>query len=283
MISTPTVFVLGAGASMPYGLPSGKVLVNNICQKSPPIDVGSLAIDQGQFNNFKTALLSSKESSVDAFLEHRTEFEGIGKKAIAFHLLRCENQGTLFQANSSEDFYAYIVDRMTSDTRFPDLTKNRVVFITFNYDRSLKQVLFQTIANRYGKSFDEVASALNTFPIIHLHGKLGDLLWQKPDGGKIVPFGEQPSKETVEIAANGIKIIHEQMDGSAEFGEARALMAEARRIAVMGFGYHPVNMRRLKIPLSEVPVFGTCFGFTDTEREYYTNVRYPGLQLMDRG
>ena len=42
------------------------------------------------------------------------------------------------------------------------------------------------------------------------------------------------------------------VDNSDEFREAQSLMEKAQRIAVLGFGYHSVNMRRLKMPWLQV-------------------------------
>jgi hypothetical protein len=72
MISKPTVFVLGAGASMPYGFPSGKALCNSICNDTR--NWPSFGIDTDIYHEFATALQTTKQSSVDAFLEHRQEF-----------------------------------------------------------------------------------------------------------------------------------------------------------------------------------------------------------------
>ena len=109
MITKPTVFVLGAGASMPYGFPSGKQLVEHISEATrqkttslPPIPddsrylISREAIQAILVNNFGklesekfgNALYLSNQYSIDAFLEHRTEFAEIGKLAISLFILR---------------------------------------------------------------------------------------------------------------------------------------------------------------------------------------------------
>jgi hypothetical protein len=42
--------------------------------------------------NFRTAFFRSGKNSVDAFLEHRTEFSAVGKAATAAVLLHCESE-----------------------------------------------------------------------------------------------------------------------------------------------------------------------------------------------
>jgi hypothetical protein len=279
MISTPTVFVLGAGASMPYGLPSGKDLVTQICQASAGVDFAYFRIDPDRYSAFASELRASKQASVDAFLEHRKELQEVGKKAIAYYLIQAEKNEALFAAEPAQDWYSHVVDRITTDTTFDELTKNQVGFITFNYDRSLEQFLFKTISARYGRPFDDVQKVVSQFKIIHVHGRLGFLPWQSPRADDQRPYEPKCTSREIEIAAKGIKIISEDIDGSAEFAEAQELMKPAKRVAILGFGYHPVNMRRLKVPFADHRVFGTCVSFTTVEIQACQR-RFPGLTLI---
>jgi hypothetical protein len=221
------------------------------------------------------------QPSVDAFLEHRREFESIGKKAIAFHLIKREEQSNLYTGN--RNWYAYLLNRMTTDTPFADLNNNKVGFITFNYDRSLEHFLFTALSARYGKKPEEVAQVIDSFPIVHVHGRLGYLPWQTidgkpPDRKDHRLYNTDATPEAVDIAAKGIKIMHESMDSSPEFAKASDVMHQAQRIAILGFGYHPTNMRRLNIPLTDHEVVGTCLGHTHAEREHLM-IKYRRLSL----
>ena len=100
MITTPTVLVLGAGASCPYGFPTAKELKNRICEVfSNPDVISRLAkgLDRSsdQFVEFREAFWKSGTSSVDAFLEARPEFLAVGKLAIAYCLIPFENEPDL--------------------------------------------------------------------------------------------------------------------------------------------------------------------------------------------
>src|SRR5712692_2519789 len=101
MISTPTVFILGAGASRPYHFPTGPELVDRICQ-SPSDEFAPFGVDEKAFQSFVNELRSSDHPSVDAFLAHRKEFEDVGKKAIAYKLIECEKDDTL---SKTKDWY----------------------------------------------------------------------------------------------------------------------------------------------------------------------------------
>jgi hypothetical protein len=45
-------------------------------------------------------------------------------------------------------------------------------------------------------------------------------------------------------------------------------MEYAERIAILGFAYHHLNMRRLKITTTKKDVIGTSRGFTATENTF---------------
>ena len=64
MIKTPTVFVLGAGASIPYGYPSGEKLREEICHEleDPSHPYGRMLQSQG-FSEKEILEFSSSLSS----------------------------------------------------------------------------------------------------------------------------------------------------------------------------------------------------------------------------
>jgi hypothetical protein len=244
--------------------------------------ITSFGVDQKTVDDFLKELKASHQGSVDAFLEHRREFIEVGKKAIALHLIREETEDRLDGAG--EDWYTYLIDRMTERTPFSDFGKNKVSFVTFNYDGSLEHYLFKTLRSRYGKSDEEVGAVLRNFRIIHVHGNLGYLPWQNQGAGNQRKYEPISTRDTVEIASKGIKIISEDLDSNSDFGEAWDVLSAARQIAIMGFGYHPVNMKRLHLPQTggDVVVIGTCKGFTETERRRVLH-RNEGLRLSPTG
>ena len=87
MITTPTILVLGAGASCPYGFPTARELKWQICDvfenvnKTAALFLGHKSdYMPSEFVDFAHALTHSGQHSVDQFLEHRAkEFMEIGK------------------------------------------------------------------------------------------------------------------------------------------------------------------------------------------------------------
>ncbi len=73
MITRKTVFVVGAGGSMPYGLPSGASLLN--AAKSIDPEMLRTKILQNaelyEARSFCTTVSNSQSDSLDALLEHR--------------------------------------------------------------------------------------------------------------------------------------------------------------------------------------------------------------------
>ena len=107
MITKPTVLILGAGASMPYGFPSGEELVMTIDKNLNPRKLGShpnpdwiailknFGILEKDIHTFRQELLYSR-LSIDSFLGHQPKFLKVGKLAITLSLIQYENENNLF-------------------------------------------------------------------------------------------------------------------------------------------------------------------------------------------
>ena len=271
MITTPTVFVLGAGASKPYGLPLGGELVGKITSLGKKWAKG-LGLDGDHYDSFKSELLMSHQPSIDAFLEHRPEFIEIGKLAIADVLLRSENSGYLIEKSEERWYTAFANDKLCGGA-FEEFAKNKVAVVTFNYDRSLEQFLFVVLKSRYGKSEPEVAEMLKKIEIIHVHGSLGRLPWQG-GSGKPIRYGDPTTEEEVRESAACINIVTDaELNDCDEFKKARKVLAASDNVFLLGFGYHRANVERLELSKKrEHTCVGTSFGFT------YPEVRHLGSQ-----
>lgn len=306
MITDNIVFILGAGASQPFGFPTGQQLVTEIYEAleytketewvpEPPsqkihfsynaggiereIDddtrshnqLVQMLLDSGFKKNFieqfRQSLVQSQLNSIDAFLERRTEFIPIGKMAIAYVLLKYENHEEVMSQNS--DWYRYIWNRL--NTSFLEFEKNKLSIITFNYDRSFEYYLFNAFKATYGKEDSECISKLRTINIIHLHGKLGELPWED---GIQTKFGQEiKDKEKLKEVSESIKIIHEDIGNNVEFQQAYNLMNSANKIFFLGFGFSDTNIKRLNLGnLKNKLMSASTFGMTRTEVERLTNI-----------
>ncbi len=268
MITKPTVLVLGAGASNPYGYPTGKELKRYILDEilKPESRMRSIlsyqAFREKQIIDFRKALLRSGQSSIDAFLEHQQRFIELGKLVITVALAEQENLDRMFDEGN---WYEYLFQAL--DTDFEGFGNNKLSIITFNYDRSIETYLFNSLKYSFNENDETVTKTLSKIPILHLHGKIGNLPWQNKSENR--DYEETTDNFKIKQSAEGIKIIHE-VEKSEVFLHARELMSDAEHIYFLGFGYHSENIKRLKISELNVEgktVYGTCLRMTDRQVE----------------
>lgn len=286
LIEKQTVFVLGAGASLPYDYPTGPDLLNSIIEmidfneryfskKRPNDTKGTVIIKSihencthdvlGKFLNFKKGLDDSSRSSIDTFLENRPEFCDVGKRCIAWNLINKE----YMRINSKRDWFEHLHDQELARgcNSVIDYSQNNIDFITFNYDRLLEHNLITRLKGTYGNSNEECAEMIkDSFNIVHVHGKLDDLDWENDDGRA---YGQEPkSTEEWKKAASGINIIHEKM-GEKPFNEAKKLIEKAELLVFLGLNLHnTINLDRIGVEdnLEGKRIYATLKGLTGPQR-----------------
>ena len=268
MITEPTVLILGAGASYPYGFPTAKELKGSICNAfSRPETHGcrllglNSSFSPDAIFEFREAFWRSGQPSIDAFLEYRRDLLPIGKLAIAFCLIPFEDEKNLYQPDLTRggDWYEYLSIKLTAS--FEDFGANKLSIITFNYDRSLEYYLFTALRNLHNESALECADKLAQIPIIHVYGQLGRQSYPQPESVEYAPDNERFTK--VRNAAAGITLLHEE---ASDLAQACKLLTDASRICFLGFSYHPLNLERLQLKDSGArQVFGTVRGLIGAE------------------
>ena len=268
MINVDTVFVLGAGASEPFGLPLGVGLYRNVIDHfgrngdNRKLLLDTTSHSENHLETFLNALQRSGLTSVDAFLERRyEEFLDIGKAAMAIQLMLLEQEGLLWRI---PNWMLYLYGRMGSES-FDDFSGNDVSFVTFNYDRSLEHFLCTSLANSYGRSIEDSAKEIKQIPIIHLHGRLGYLPWENENGRA---YGDKTiDQRIVDLCVREMRVVHEDItDRDADFAEAKRLLKGAKRVYLMGFGFGSKNVERIDLPSLAPEIFyGTAYGLTDAE------------------
>ncbi len=308
MITKKTVLVLGAGASVPYGFPTGKELVRKICTPidtytsvGPPIGVTSkqlldINVDPDYYRHFQT-VLNKAQMSVDAFLENQKKYDEVGRKAIALALLPLEKSPVLFRNTMSdeeleklklkrESWYQTLWEQLISSPFSLDkFKKNQLSVITFNYDRSLEHYLHQAIKSVSDPPNHEIRDALNAIPIIHVYGSLGSLAWQSNDTE--ISYDSSGSSYAVIRSYKNIDLIRtaNPEEVSPAFQKSHKLLAEAERIFFLGFGFDQTNMRRLQLEqLPRRTVFATCLGLHLSIKRRILNLRWQGsdFPIIDR-
>jgi hypothetical protein len=273
MIKTKTLFILGAGASVPYGYPTSVELRNTIISgwHNPEISRFWEQYDEGPNTSKKTMiefLEEFKQSgvySIDSFLEKRPEFMNIGKIIIAWYIIRCEDDNRL--RNSENNWYMYLFSRIKDS--FEKLDQNKISFITFNYDRSLEQFLFEAIRSLFNKKPDECAAKIANIPIVHLYGQLDLLPWQDENGKVYSPRADIDDR--LWLAPKNIKLISDErnIEKSEEFKKAYDLIRNADRIYFLGFGFDEDNLKRLKISrMQNKKIISTALGLEQSKLQW---------------
>ncbi|MGD0307174.1 MAG: hypothetical protein ABSC71_20305 [Candidatus Acidiferrales bacterium] len=273
MINRKVVLILGAGASMPYGFPSGAQLKRDVIKGLGPNGsirrtAFQLNFTADHINQFERSLALSATRSVDAYLEHRREFIKLGKVATACTLMPREVIDRLFKEDET-DWYQYFFHKLRS--RFEEFERNRVAVVTFNYDRSLECFLTLAIMNLYGKSQAEAAAKVQSVPIVHVYGQLGSLPSPISVG---MAFGTPESPHLIDQAADSIQIVHEDRPNSQNFQDANRLIREAQTLCFVGFGYDETNLHRLLTRPEDryKEVIGSAKGLTQRESENVINI-----------
>lgn len=289
MIEQNTVFILGAGSSVPYGYPTGKRLRHNIIFSSkgmldnlingnPKVPMDTLSLYKSQIDEFLTDFKRSATPSIDLFLSRNKKYSEIGKLSIAISILHAETKSKFVEDIDTkyQDWYSFLLHRMTEKLPKPDgykkFAQNQVSFITFNYDRSFDYFIHDSIIHSFTEidkgnaNFKEIIP----FPIIHVYGSLSKLPWQKHHS-YYYRSGQYDESirdfEMINAMSKNIGIIQDRTNDH-DIAKAKKLISEAERVIFLGFGYADENLDILGIPDIFQPhhsVYGTVFGYKHQE------------------
>jgi hypothetical protein len=312
MITDKTVFILGAGASNPYGYPTGNELREKICKEFTkkgsyfkPNDIykqNLLRIAKQFTDRFHKA---GAQTSIDLFLKRLTpdeqnKFTNIGKTAISFFILEAECASKFDEYMEEEkrkhDWYAPLLNKMmqklTTHDSYEKLGDNAITFITFNYDRSLEYYIHKCFTNNFPDAPKEYIKKIGDeiIKIHHVYGKIADLPWQNP-GGYFQQYGPNNFAVYVEDTIRNIKTIYEMTEDIKE--DIKKSIAEAKQIFFLGFGYAEENLEAIGMPdvlkddSRAKRIYGTAKGLSQNRmRELKTRfapyAREENIKIEDR-
>jgi hypothetical protein len=269
VVKRPTVLILGAGASAPFGFPSGRELRDKITTglRKEVNQLFQLLVAAGfkaeLITGFRDKLLRSGQPSVDVFLEHQPDFVVVGKTAIAASLTPLEDEDRLF--GGKDNWYEYLFSKL-GPSMLEDVAPSRLSVITFNYDRSLDHFLYTALRNAYDLSPEKAAKyVLVGTPIVHVYGELGGLpsLGGGPGVRSYQPVEPANAVDAAKLTSKAIKIMYEGgSDDNLALGQAQKLVREAQVICFLGFGYLQENLKRLRLDqrTDGAEVWGSAFG-----------------------
>ena len=283
VIENLTVLILGAGASMSYGMPSGRDLRTEILSlrqagRGIGVTAGLELIDQ-EWREFTSAFHFSQRASIDSFLGQQQQFREIGSVAIAAVLLQREKdrEEELFADETTAHWYRLLFAAMTEHADWNELDFKRLKIITFNYDRTLERFLSVALQAAYQRSETEVWSKLTELDICHVYGSLSS---PRPGPGYL-SYGCGVSPKTVHIAASALRLMRDREPDNGDenarlLATCKKWIEGAERVGILGFSFDRINTERLelfnliggqrfRVETPENEFVATCLGLTPAE------------------
>ncbi len=279
MITTHTTFVIGAGASVPYGLPTGKELAKR-ARKLTPKDAGyqlilSQGVEPGLLSAFLRDLTQHGGESIDEFLEQRQdspETMKIGRLLIAG--LMGEAMARPRQRDQSDDWLAYLLGKMRRGTKDIAQYAERnagVYFVTFNFDSVLEDRFHEEFSTSFheGVMLDEMTEdRFHTGRVIHVHGRLPSAPEVPLEHDTLSGFS--PGwRQWIAGAASHVHVVHDEIDPKI-VSKARDVLNASSIICFLGFAYDRVNLARLDLlsgVRSRTKFYGSAFELPQGEQE----------------
>ena len=249
-----------------------------------------------KFNDLrrKSCLVSSAiplAISIDNYIDAHREDDIVrlcGKLAIVRSILDAERSGYEGKGNPlyliSEDsekcyyrlndtWYLSFFQLITENCTFEELEYRfkKITLIVFNYDRCVEQFLVHAIVAYYGVYLQQAATMLRNMKIFHPYGSVGvlDVLRDAADKDQIpVEFGAESFDNST--ACRLSKQISTFTEGR-ENERIQMAMGNARRVVFLGFAFHELNMKLLKIfecpkHSCEVNCYATAYGLSENDR-----------------
>ncbi|MBL9032115.1 MAG: hypothetical protein JNM80_10470 [Phycisphaerae bacterium] len=271
-----TTIVVGAGASVPFGLPTSSGLKALIVENppDPPRDFLSyptfdqkVAMEQSlgwSKERFAEELSRSGDATVDAWLgSHPSAWaRRYGTFAIAATLLPFE-VGLYGDPILSGDWHAWLFGQLKRRGR---LDSREVAVVTFNYDCLLEWALVQMLTNSLATSRDQAIEQVGGWNVQHVYGAL---TWG---------VSEQDLTVLTRRPRTGAEFWHHHLQLAddrerLENTGYRERVWKADQLIFLGFAFDPTNLRRLGIG-KEFPqwtgrkrrVIGTAFRLSGSEQ-----------------
>ena len=152
--------------------------------------------------------------------------------------------------------------------------------MTFNYDRSLDNFLYESLYHSFLTKQSDVKRIIAEFKIIHIYGRLSYLPFEDSGG---IPYSDKILKEYPVENSDEINIMYdERAEVSAEILKT---ISDASHIYFLGFGFAKENIQAIGLdkPIlnSGQRIFATTLGMTDLEKDkIISNMRKTNPSLL---
>lgn len=279
MITEKTVFVLGAGASVPFGFPTGAKLREDICHLARRGYAFNEFLQrcghsEHAIEHFRDEFQRSAVASIDTFIGFRPNFQELAELSIAANLLPLENPKALLEAggrSGNSDWYQLLWSELLVGVSEPtDFLKNSASFVSFNYDRSLEHFLHGAISATFGLTSDDAHDVLAQVRIHHVYGTLGPY-----SRTAFLPYGGHDEAALVAAMKAARDFIKTVPTVRSPIDQISAdWLAEAQRVFVLGYGFDATNCDRIGLKnacglaskqVTPRQVFASAYNLTSAE------------------
>lgn len=287
------VIILGAGASVAYGYPTGKELADKICDGYSLKQLHDMINDWGTakkaeylhgLNAIEKNFNNAGRDSIDSWLtkEDNKDFIPAGKLIIAYFISQKEIPADFLGKfrrtkyydpdKHPKDWYRLLLKEMDRQPKLKDfgLPNIHLSIITFNYDRSLEFYLLTTLQSTYGAhNLNEIWKQLDNLDIIHVYGTVGDLPRPGKSESDYIKYRTSVKIQELVKRAEKIQIFPELCETqSQKLKKIRSILVNADKIYFIGFGYNEDNLKILGFPLHtplqsnklKIKLFGSTYG-----------------------
>lgn len=261
-----TTFVVGAGAGVPFGMPTGLDLLEKICKEPlfPHLPQDMHPIERDIYcrsaNRMCNSASNSGQLSIDAFLERRPEFLSDGTVQISAHLLPRE-WDAISSGRCTRDWIGWLF-RAIEGTR--GFRGDSISIVTFNYDRLIEAGLAIALSNSQDMNVSDAFKEVDRLSIVHVYGHL-----KAPNDPQLIDrSGGCPSGHWVREAAKGVQIIGSDRDhaGNANLALATQEVLKADRLVILGFAFDRRNMMRIGLQDWRGAVYSTAYNLAEQRK-----------------
>lgn len=297
MFHSQTLFIVGAGASCEFGLPSGADIKSKIArlidirfENGHSLSSGDpqivecfrrIAREDEHLNGDINPILHKSwlvrdalpaAISIDNLLHaHQGDVytELAGKLGIVKAVLESERGSTLKPGDRhppkidlkrvADTWLMYFFKMAAEGITKSNLEKlfENVAIICFNYDRCIEWFIPQALQAYYGLTESEAEELSAKLVVVHPYGTVGTL--------KRIPFGS--TETNIVEAAKTILTFSEGLSDERLIGQIRSEVESAETMVFLGFAFHPMNLALLT-PSEEAMasrIFATSYGLSDED------------------
>lgn len=291
MYNESITLILGAGASVKYGYPTGSQLIQDISKA----DIEKIFSDRITPIEWKKRLKETQPQSIDYFMSLDQNLMLTVKPYMYLYLLAKENVDATLTLDYTNHWYNSFFDKLI--VQKVEVTKrnlSRIKVITFNYDRSLEYYLSRVIKQRCFHNDIDYSNAfklMQTMDIHHVYDRLPWLTGEK-QGEPGLEYGSVSLNDITSSRAhqhlglvNGgelFKICHEKID-EIKINTNYSFIRNTDNVLFLGFGFHEENMKVLKHEFnnSHIKYYATCHGLAGAKK-FWLKENYSDIEQHDK-